>query len=281
MKNRFARVSRRRSAFIALCLMGAVETAATAELDCLIRPEAYIELSSPVDTTLKKLYVDVGDEVTRGKWLVQLENSVQKARVELAETEAASSTAIESRRVQLAYAKRNQSRIEDLYSKQGVPLFEKEKAETEVQLAEIELQRAEEQKRIAELSLERARSELKLRTIKSPINGIVVDIYANAGESVAEKTLMKLAQINPLRVETIVPAEYFGRIQEGMEVQITPEFSADRHLTAVVSSVDQLIDPASGSFTVRMELPNESDELVPGLNCIARFPFDTPMFGQR
>jgi multidrug efflux pump subunit AcrA (membrane-fusion protein) len=43
-----------------------------------------------------------------------------------------------------------------------------------------------------------------------------------------------------------------------------------------VNIVDQLIDPASGSFTVRMELPNPDDRLVGGVNCRARFSFDTP-----
>ena len=92
---------------------------------------------------------------------------------------------------------------------------------------------------------------------------------------------MKLAQVDPLRVEMIVPAEYFGLIDEGMEVEVMPEFPADKRFTALVSTVDQLIDPASGSFTVRMELPNKDDELVPGLNCVASLPFEAPMFSQR
>jgi hypothetical protein len=46
--------------------------------------------------------------------------------------------------------------------------------------------------------------------------------------------------------------------------------------TATVSVVDQLIDPASGSFTVRMLLPNPEDKLVGGVNCLANFAFETP-----
>jgi multidrug efflux pump subunit AcrA (membrane-fusion protein) len=108
------------------------------------------------------------------------------------------------------------------------------------------------------------------------VDGIVVDIYAHAGESVAERTIMKLAQIDPLRVELIAPTEYFGLIDEGMEVEIVPEYPPGKTYQAKVTVVDQLIDPASGSFTVRMALPNPDDELVGGVNCIAKFDFKAP-----
>ena len=40
--------------------------------------------------------------------------------------------------------------------------------------------------------------------------------------------------------------------------------------------VDKLIDPASGSFTVRMNLPNPDDRLVGGVNCLAKFKLGPP-----
>jgi multidrug efflux pump subunit AcrA (membrane-fusion protein) len=62
-----------------------------------------------------------------------------------------------------------------------------------------------------------------------------------------------------------------------MEVDIYPERPANKSYKATVTIVDQLIDPASGSFTVRMALPNPGDQLVGGVNCIASFSFDTPV----
>ena len=61
-----------------------------------------------------------------------------------------------------------------------------------------------------------------------------------------------------------------------MEVEIYPERPANKIFKATVTVVDQLIDPASGSFTVRMALPNPGDELVGGVNCMASFGFKTP-----
>ena len=59
-------------------------------------------------------------------------------------------------------------------------------------------------------------------------------------------------------------------------MDIYPERPANKLFKARVSVVDQLIDPASGSFTVRMELPNPGEELVGGVNCVARFGFEPP-----
>ncbi len=245
-------------------------------LDCLVRPEMYIELSSPVDTTLKTMLVKAGDIIKEGQPLVILENSLEKAKVELHKRKALSWAEIEDRRIQLKFARQNLQRMNELLKKKSIPQFEKEKAETEVSLAEIELIKAKEEKNQARLNLNYAEAELALRTIKSPIDGIVVDSYAKAGESVAERTIMKLAKINPLRIELIAPTEYFWLIKKDMEVEILPERPADKSFQATVTVVDQLIDPASGSFTVRMSLPNPGDKLVAGVNCMARFGFPPP-----
>ena len=247
-----------------------------AELDCLVKPEMYVELSSPVDSVMEKMLVETGDTVARGQPLAQLEASVERAKVRLAKLQAKSVSEIKNREEQLRYAKQYHSRMADLLSQNSVSQYEADKAATEVAIAQIELNKANEKWRIAQSNLELAQAQLALRTIRSPIDGIVVDRYAMVGESVSDRTIMKLAKVNPLKVELIAPTEYFGLIRKGMEVEIYPEQPSDQVFTATVSVVDQLIDPASGSFTVRMLLPNPDDKLVGGVNCLANFSFKTP-----
>jgi RND family efflux transporter MFP subunit len=247
-----------------------------AELDCLVKPEMYVELSSPVDTTMKEMLVQPGDFVEIGQPLVLLESSVERAKVKLARQKVASVSEIGRLKVQLKYARLNNERISELAAKKSVSQFEKDKSDTDVELAEFELAKAKDKRKIARLDLELALIQLELKTIKSPINGVVIDRYATVGESVADRPIMKLAQIDPLRVELIAPTEYFGLIQSGMEVEIQPERPVDRTYKATVTVVDQLIDPASGSFTVRMALPNPGDQLVGGVNCMASFDFSSP-----
>lgn len=263
--------------YIILVVCSPVLAEQPAELDCLVRPEMYIELSSPVDTTLKAMLVKPGDTIIKGQRLVQLENSVENAKLALAKQQARSKSEIENRRIQLKFAKRNLERMEELYSKNSISEFEKDKADAEVSLARIELVKAKEKRMLAQLNLAKSQAELALRTIKSPIDGIIIDSYIKIGESVSNRPIMKLAQINPLRVELIAPTEYFGLIHKDMEVEIYPERPANKIFKATVTVVDQLIDPASGSFTIRMSLPNPGEELIGGVNCIARFDFETPV----
>jgi len=112
------------------------------ELDCLVRPEMYIDLSSSVDSTITGLMVKTGDFIKKNQPLVQLESSVEKAKVKLAELQAASFSEIENRKIQLKYANRNNQRLQSLYDRKSISLFEKDKAETEVALARIELTKA-------------------------------------------------------------------------------------------------------------------------------------------
>lgn len=258
-----------------LCLIQ-IASSAAAELDCMVKPEMYIELSSPVDGVLEKVMVEKGDHVSKGQAVAQLEASVEIARVNQAKSNAANNGELNNRKVKLQFARRTKERYQGLSQKNSASQFEKDKADTEVNLAEIELKKELENKKAAALALDLAQAQLALKTIKSPIDGIVVDRFAMVGESVADRAIMKLAQVDPMRVELVAPTEYFGLIQQGMEVEIRPERPINKSLKATVTIVDQLIDPASGSFTVRMALPNPGVQLVGGVNCIALFNFDAP-----
>ena len=246
------------------------------ELDCLVKPETSIELSSAIDTVVDEVLVKPGDRVEKGQVLVQLEQDIEKARVKLAHLQAVSKTEINDRQTQLNFARKTHKRMDNLFKKKMTSERELDQANIELRLAQIALNKALEKQKLAQVSLELAEAQLALKTLLSPIDGIVVDIYTRKGESVADRSIMRLAQINPLKVELIAPTEYFGLIQPGMTVDIQPERPVDTVLQTTVSTVDPLIDPASGTFTVRMSLPNSDNHLVGGVNCVARFDLTTP-----
>jgi multidrug efflux pump subunit AcrA (membrane-fusion protein) len=91
------------------------------------------------------------------------------------------------------------------------------------------------------------------------------------GEVVDEETILRIARIDPLWVETLLPASEFGQVSVGMRATVTPEVPGDEVHTAQVVMVDRVIDPASGTFSVRLELPNPEHVIPSGLHCQARF----------
>lgn len=126
-------------------------------------------------------------------------------------------------------------------------------------------------RRLADLELNRTTAEIALRTMKSPINGVVVERYMHPGEFPKQERILKLAQIDPLRVEAYAPVALLGKISVGMQAVVKPEESVKGEFPAKVTVVDKVVDAASGTFGVRLELPNPDLKLPAGLRCTVRF----------
>ena len=238
--------------------------------ECLIQPEKIVHISSPIDGILSDVYVDDSDHVSKGQKLAQLESSVQKAAVEIAKAKASRNDEIHLRETDLAFTKRKLDRIIDLHEKHSVSPSEKDRAETAVALAEFELQKARNNHTLANLEYKKAKRALEKRTIRSPINGIIVTRTASPGESVERTPIFTIAKVKRLKVELIVPVEYFGLIKVGMKASVLPEIINTTEYTATVSIVDKVIDAPSGTFSVRLSLPNPGQSLPGGLKCQTR-----------
>jgi len=142
-----------------------------------------------------------------------------------------------------------------------------ERAQGAVQYAQAELTN----RRLADLELQRTTAEVALRTIKSPVNGVVVERFMHPGEFPKQEKILKLAQIDPLRVEVYAPVAMLGKIAVGMTAHVKPESPLTGEYAAKVMVVDRVVDAASGTFGIRLELPNHDLKLPAGLKCSVRF----------
>nr|MBI3614339.1 efflux RND transporter periplasmic adaptor subunit [Nitrospirota bacterium] len=143
-----------------------------------------------------------------------------------------------------------------------------ERAMSSVNHAQAELTN----KHVAALELQRANAEIALRTIRSPISGVVVERFMHPGEFTKQERLFKLAQLDPLRVEVFAPVAMHGKMVVGMHAQVHPEAPVNGNYSAKVTVVDRVIDAASGTFGVRLQLPNPAYKLPAGLKCTVHFP---------
>jgi RND family efflux transporter MFP subunit len=180
---------------------------------------------------------------------------------------------IRSLKASLAYDSRNMTRLEELHKKGSISVDDYDRAKTESRIALHKLQQAEENKRLAELELARAEETLKLRTIHSPISGVVADRYLNPGEavSVVDRPIVKIAQIDPLRVEVVLPVSEFGQVAVGQRAVVRPEAASGDPYESTVKIVDPVIDAASGTFRVTLSVPNPEGKLTSGLRCQVSF----------
>ncbi len=240
-------------------------------LDCIVEPEMTIELSASVDGVVRSVAVDKSDSITQGQVLATLESGVEQAVVALASARADMGDEIDSRRIERDLSRSKLERVLELYEKNSIPGLEKDEVEAEAALARLALTRAVNNQKLARLELARAQADLALRSVVSPIDGVVVDRYVHPGESVKDRPLLRVAKIDPMRVEIIAPSDLFGSIQKGMQAEIVIEGPTETRHTALVSVVDGIVDAASGTFGVRLNLPNPDNAVVGGLKCRASF----------
>ncbi len=257
--------------FFSLLLYASIATAETVEYDGLIEPYVVVDIGAPAEGIVADVTIDRSSSVEKGQILVELESSVERATLEKAKAMAAFDGEISLQQAQLAFAKRVHKRVKTLTA---ISTHDKDQAATEIVLTRHRLEKARESSTLAKLELKKAQALLERCSIKSPISGVVVERYVSPGEYVNNQPLLRVAQIDPLLVEVIVPARIFGKINPGMLATIVPELPEYGEHTATVTIVDRVIDSASSTFGVRLELPNSERQLPSGLRCLVRFEIE-------
>lgn len=256
-------------AWLGAMLSPAVTPGAT--LDCLIEPYRIVNVSSPLDGVLERVEVERGDLVKRGQVLAVLEDSVQRAALTVAKARAELATAIDAGQVRVEYAVRKVASNEKLLEEHGISEREVDDSRAQRDLSRIALIEAQDNKRLAELEMQRAAAELEVRTIRSPIDGVVMERLLSPMEQTKQTPVVKLAQLDPLRVEVFAPIALLGAVSVGMSAEVLPEAPVGGVYPARVTVVDRVVDAASGTFGVRLELPNPGYRLQAGLKCKVGF----------
>lgn len=174
------------------------------------------------------IYVKVGQHVSKGQVLAQLDNSVLTQNIAQAET-------------QVSLNKTLFDRQKNLWD---------QKIGTEVQYLQAKTALESLQKQVASL-----RQQANMYRITSPINGTIDQMDLKLGQ-VAQpgQTGIRIVNADVLKVKADVPESYAGSVNTGNDVKILiPD--ANDSLTTKVTFAAKVIDPTSRSFSVEIKLP--------------------------
>lgn len=246
---------------------GAARAPARPTVGCLIGPEAVADIGTAVTGVVASVSVDRGDSVRSGQVLVQLESEVEKSNFEAARSRATQDTDIRAAESNLALAQQRHARAVGLVKEGFASPQTLEQAKTERDVAEQKLLQAQAQKVINHHEWSLVKAQLGLRTLKSPFNGVVVERFVSPGERAEDKPLLRLAMLDPLRVELVMPASRWGSVAPGDAVALSPELPQASTVLARVTHIDKMIDAASNTFRVRLSLPNPGNRLPAGARC--------------
>ena len=242
-------------------------------INCVIEPKQMIKVNTAVNGIISTVNVQRGDFVTQGQIVATLESAVEKTSVALASARANNRYSMAATRSRIKFLQSKLSRLTNMNkASKFASDAEIEEVSTDLTIEQHKLNENIHQQKIAQLELAQAKAVFNQRTIRSPIEGVVVEKRMSRGEYRSEDThIVTIAQINPLNVEVFVPFRLHHKVTLGEPFKVTLETPFDDTYTATVTVIDQVFDAASGTFGVRLSLPNEDNTVPSGVKCTVVF----------
>lgn len=251
-------------------------TARAAPMACLIEPSQVVDIGSPVVGVIATVAVERGDTVRRGEVVATLRREIERANLSAASNRSEVHAELRAARAAAELARSKLVRAEDLRRQNFISEVAVEQARSEAEVAYRRVDAVREQQRAAASDTETARSQFAQRELVATIDGVVVDRYLNPGERVDDKPILRIARLDPLRVELVLPLSDLGRLKAGDAVQLKPDYPGAVRKTATVERVDKIVDAASRTFRARLTLPNPDRSILAGVRCVPEWAGAAP-----
>jgi RND family efflux transporter MFP subunit len=208
-------------------------------------------ISSRILARIEKINVRAGDKVKKGDALIILEQA------DLASMVIESNENVKAMQARHTESQQNYQRAKELFNKQIVSQFDLDKSKADYQSIIAELTAAKQ-------SLTQAQTTLSYATLRAPINGKVVDRFAEPGNTAqAGSKLVSLYNPLSLRVEAQVREQLALTLIQGQS--ITVELPTIKQ--SIVGLVEEIVPAAntgSRSFLIKVSLPYQ-ENLLPGM----------------
>jgi RND family efflux transporter MFP subunit len=263
--------------------------------------EEQVMLSLKVTGRLEEVLVDLGSHVQRGQVLARLtptdfdlrlrqaEAALQQARARLGldpitggdNIDIEKTGLVRQAQASLDEARRQRERIATFVQRGISARADLESADSQLQIADGRYQDALEEVRnrqavLAQRNSERdiARQQLDDTSLRSPIDGVIRDRHAFAGEYRAAGTpIFTVVRQHPLRLQLAVPERLSPAVRIGQAVKVTIEGDSDIH-PGKVARLSPAITEGTRTLPIEAEVPNEAGKLRPGTFAKAEIVID-------
>jgi RND family efflux transporter MFP subunit len=238
------------------------------EIQSFTEPYRVINLAAAESGIVIGLNVEEGDPVEKDQALADLNQDVLKASVEIARSHRDAVSGLKSAESELKLRSERLNKLQTLRLNENASEEEVNRAQLEFEVAEARLLQVREQLEIKRLEYERIRLQLALRTVRSPIDGVVTELYRDIGEFVspADPVVLTIVQLNPLRATFSVPVADIKSIRKGQTIAVRVEGVA-KPVNANVELVSPVISADSQTVRVKVELPNPGHRIRSGAKC--------------
>jgi len=238
--------------------------------------EHQVDVMAQRDGVLAKVFFDAPARVKSGTVIARMDDRQIAANLEAARAKSRSIAAdLKNWEAEAQVLKADYGRAQKLWAAGLISEEQLEHAKYKAESDQWDIKRVNEMLNTAhqeELSLG---LELDKTKITAPFDGLIARRYVREGQSVSKgDRLFWVTAEAPLLIRFTLPEEYFGRVRSGQQFEITsPDVRGEKH-SARIKEISPVIDPASGTFEVLVQLQGDRGSLRPGMT--ANFEIGNP-----
>ena len=228
---------------------------------------ATVEVAPKVDGRLREIGVRLGDPVTQGQAVGRVEDD--ELQQQLSQREASYEVAratVRQREADLALARTTRERSQTLFARELVARQELDDAEARHQAAQAQLDLARAQFDEAGARLAELRINLENTVLLSPVDGFISRRYLDPGAYVTSNTaVVSVVDISLVRLVANIVERDLRMVGEGVTAHIEVDAFPDESFTGRVARVAPVLDPATRTAEIEIEIPNPDFRLKPGM----------------
>jgi len=229
--------------------------------------DASVEVSSKVAGRLEEVAVRIGDRVAKGGVLARVESRELQEQVRQAEAsfEVARAT-VRQREADLKFAQTNLDRTRSLFERQLLPRQTLDDADARHQSAQAQLDLSRAQFTQAQARLDELKITLASTDIKSPVDGFVGKRLLDPGAFVSPNTaVVALVAIDRVRLVANIVEKDLRRVRVGSAADVEVDAFPGETFSGHVARVAPVLDPATRTAQMEVEVPNRDFRLKPGM----------------
>ena len=266
----------------------------------VIRPEpaSEVDLSLPATTQaiqdaiiyartsgyISKRYVDIGDEVTAGQLLAEIESPEIDQQLRQAQADLQQSTKnLDLQKANLDLARVTMGRFRAADAEGAVAKEAVDQSVSAYRTAQAAVAAAEANVASNKANVQRLQELTSFERVLAPFNGTVIQRNVDVGTLITAGSptnntavapssvtggangLFEIAQVDTLRVFVNLPQAYALNVKVGLPVQVAVRGQLMQPVTGTVTRTANALDPGTRTLLTEVDIPNQSHRLLPGM----------------
>lgn len=208
-----------------------------------VRPVKLVAVGAQASGRITSLHVELGEAVKAGDLIAEIDSATQQNNLRTAEASLANIHAQRAEKeASLELARQTLARQRNMASQNAVARADLESAEADVKTTEAQIASLDAQIEAAEVEVETAKVNLGYTRITAPIDGTVLSIAGQAGQTVnatqSTPTIVVLGELGTMTVRAEISEADIVRVRPGQKVYFTVIGDPDHRYDATLATID-------------------------------------------